>query len=168
MDFYIYTLISSCSMIQKTPLERLIRRIERIVYGCRCKLIRITTHPGRHDLFLSVFVTSAILAPLLASRVAAQVGTSEAQNVLCSTSGINVAQIVTIGLGLISAYFILKFLFRMMTGLDKAGSTDSSSQQEGKSQAKGGIYSLVAALLPILVPAALNVANIDVVSCLFP
>ncbi len=65
-------------------------------------------------------------------------------------------------------YFILKFLVRMMTGLDKAGSTDSGAQAQGKQEAKGGIYSLVAALLPVLVPVFLNVAGINVASCLFP
>lgn len=155
-------------MTKKTPLERYIEAAIRVVRRCQLAFIRGATRPGRHDLFLSVFVTGSLLAPLWASTVAAQVGTSEAQDVLCATSGINVAQIITIGLGLVSAYFILKFLVRMMTGLDKAGSTDSGAQQQGKKQAKGGIYSLVAALLPILVPAALNVANIDVVSCLLP
>lgn len=155
-------------MVKKTPLERYIEVVSRVTRRCQMGFIRRATQPGRHDLFLSVFVTGTLLAPLWASTVAAQVGTSEAQDILCSTSGINVAQIITIGLGLISAYFILKFLIRMMTGLDKAGSTDSGAQQQGKKQAKGGIYSLVAALLPVLVPAALNVANIDVVSCLLP
>jgi hypothetical protein len=168
MVFYTSTLISSCSMTKKTPLERRIEAVTEVVRKCQNTFIRRATQPGRHDLFLSVFVTGILFAPLWASTVAAQVGTSEAQDVLCSTSGINVAQIITIGLGLISAYFILKFLIRMMTGLDKAGSTDSGAQQQGKKQAKGGIYSLVAALLPVIVPAALNVANIDVVSCLLP
>lgn len=130
--------------------------------------MRVVIQPGRHDLYLSVSAVALLLMPLQASPVAAQVGVSEAQSVLCEGSSVNIAQIITIGLGLISAYFLLKFLIRMMTGLDKAGSTDSGAQAQGKQEAKGGIYSLVAALLPVLVPVFLNTAGIDVVSCLFP
>ncbi len=133
------------------------------------KVIRIVTQPGRHDLYLSMGAVALFLAPLYATPVSAQIGVSEAEQVLCDGSaGVNIAQIITVGLGLISMYFILKFLFRMMTGLDKAGSTDSGAQAQGKQEAKGGIYSLVAALLPVLVPVFLNTAGIDVASCLFP
>lgn len=133
------------------------------------QITRIVTQPGRHDLYLSVSTVALLLMPLQASPVAAQVGVDEAQQVLCNgSSGFNIAQIITVGLGLISMYFILKFLIRMMTGLDKAGSTDSGAQAQGKQEAKGGIYSLLAALLPVLVPVFLSTAGIDVVSCLFP
>lgn len=132
-------------------------------------IARVITRPGRHDLYLSVCAVALLLMPLQASPVAAQVGVDEAEQVLCAgTTGFNIAQIITVGLGLISMYFILKFLIRMMTGLDKAGSTDSGAQAQGKQEAKGGIYSLIAALLPVLVPVFLNTAGINVASCLFP
>lgn len=133
--------------------------------------------PGRHDLFVSLFLTAGLLLPLGATPVVAQVGVSEAGQVLCSGT-FNLAQLLTVGLGLISMYFILKGLLRMMVGLDNAGSTElvgsdgvrrtDAAPAYGRRQAKGGVYSLIAALLPVLVPAFLNVAGIDVVACLFP
>lgn len=111
--------------------------------------------------------------------IPAQVGVSEAEQVLCTSSaGINVAQIITLGLGLISMYFILKGLLRLMTGLDNAGATElvgsdgvrrtDAAPAYGRQQARGGIYSWVAALLPVLVPVFLNVAGISVADCLIP
>ncbi|WP_330631934.1 hypothetical protein [Halocatena halophila] len=156
-------------MVKKTPVSGIRAHVtggsKRIFHTAAHVLMR----PGRHDLYLSVILIATALSPVLARPVAAQVGVSEAEQVLCSGStGFNIAQIITVGLGLISMYFILKFLVRMMTGLDKAGSTDSGAQAQGKQEAKGGIYSLVAALLPVLVPVFLNVAGINVASCLFP
>lgn len=107
--------------------------------------------------------------------IPAQVGVSEAEQVLCSGT-VNIAQIITVGLGLISMYFILKGLIRMMTGLDNAGSTElvgsdgvrrtDAAPAYGRQQARGGINSWVAALLPVLVPVFLNAVGINVVDCL--
>ncbi|WP_248908559.1 hypothetical protein [Halocatena marina] len=144
----------------------------------RQRLLRTLIHTGRHDLVLSVGMTTALLIPLLAKPVAAQVGVSEAGQVLCSGS-FNIAQILTVGLGLLSMYFIFKGLIRMMQGLDNAGATTLSvpeiedevydtPQEYGHQQARGGIYSIAAALLPSIVPAFLAVAGIDVIACLFP
>lgn len=144
----------------------------------RQRLLRMLVHTGRHDLVLSVCMTTALLIPLLAKPVAAQVGVSEAGQVLCSGS-FNIAQILTVGLGLLSMYFIFKGLIRMMQGLDNAGATTllvpeiedevyDNPQEYGHQQARGGIYSIAAALLPSIVPAFLAVAGIDVIACLFP
>lgn len=132
-------------------------------------LIDRVTRSGRHDVALSLGVTLPTL-PL-------QVGVSEAEEVLCSGT-FNIAQVITVGLGLISMYFILKGLIRLMTGLDNAGSTElvgsdgirrtDAAPAYGRQQARGGIYSWVAALLPVLVPVFLNVAGINVADCLFP
>lgn len=109
--------------------------------------------------------------------IPAQVGVSEAEQVLCTSSaGVNVAQIITLVFGLYSMYLILKGLIRMMLGTDNAGSTElvgsdgirrtDAAPGYGRDQAKGGINSWVAALLPVLVPVFLNAVGINVVDCL--
>lgn len=122
-------------------------------------------------------MTGVLIAALLADPVAAQVGVSEAEQVLCS-DGFNVAQLLTVGLGLVSMYLILKALLRMMVGLDNAGATElvgsdgvrrtDAAGPYGRRQARGGIYSLVAALLPVFIPVFLSVIGVDVASCLLP
>jgi hypothetical protein len=140
-------------------------------------IVRLLIRPGRHDLVSSVIVTASLLAPLVAQPVAAQVGVSETEQVLCSGT-LNVAQIVTIGLGLVSGYFILKGMLRMQIGIDIIHRLEhigddgrrrtEKTPKQGKKKARGGIYSWAAALLPVFVPPVLAVAGIDVVSCLLP
>lgn len=76
-------------------------------------------------------------------------GISETEQLLCS-SGFNVGQIVVGGLILVSAYFFLKAVVRAVNR-----------------EIRGGLYSLVAAVLPLFVPAFLTVTGIDT-ACLFP
>ena len=130
----------------------------------------------RRDLFGSVFAIVSVFILFGAAPVSAQVGVDTTEQVLCSPGSINIAQLITIGLGLMSAYFILKFLWRLMTGLDKAGevrldrdpTVDRMKKQRYlKLQIRDSSYSLIAALLPVLVPVFLEVAGIDTVSCLF-
>ncbi|MFC6965066.1 hypothetical protein ACFQL7_28030 [Halocatena marina] len=146
--------------------------------GWQQRLLRRLVSAGRHDLVLSVGVTICLLGPLVAEPVAAQAGVSEAGQVLC-TGTFNIAQLTTVGLGLLSMAFILKGLVRMMQGLDNAGATTllvtesdantyDTPQGYGRQQARGGIYSIIAALLPAIVPVCLSVAGIDVIACLFP
>lgn len=107
--------------------------------------------------------------------VPAQVGVSGAEQVLCSGT-VTVAQLVTVVLGLISMYFILKGMVRMMIGLDVIGKPEHVGNDGrrrtdkvdpyGRQKARGGVYSWVAALLPVLVPVFLSVVGIDVASCL--
>lgn len=147
------------------------------LHHCWHGLGRIVTQPGRHDLFASVCLTGGLLAPLWTTPVAAQIGVSDAGAVLCS-GALNIAQLLTVGLGLVSMYFILKGLIRMMVGLDNAGATElvgsdgrrrtDDAGPYGRRQARGGVYSVMAALLPVIVPIFLKVAGIDVVTCLFP
>lgn len=109
--------------------------------------------------------------------VPSQVGMSETEQVLCS-GAFNVAQLITIGLGLVSMYFIIKGVLRMMVGLDNAGATElvgsdgvrrtDAAPAYGRRQARGGVYSIVAALLPAIVPVFLNVVGINVAACLLP
>jgi hypothetical protein len=160
-----------------TILTTLFTRLRTMLWRVLTASGRLVTQPGRHDLVSSVLVTASLLAPLWATPVAAQVGVSETEQVLCS-GALNVAQIVTIGLGLVSGYFILKGMLRMQIGLDiihrleHIGAdgrrrTDKTPKQ-GKKKARGGIYSWAAALLPVFVPPLLAVAGVDVVSCLLP
>jgi hypothetical protein len=141
------------------------------------RLCRVVLHPGRHDLFVSMLLTASVLAPVWTRPVAAQVGVSATEEVLC-TGAVNIAQLVTIGLGMVSMYFILKGVVRIQLGVDNAGAielrgsdgvrrTDAAGPY-GRRQARGGLYSISAALLPVLVPVFLSVAGVNVVSCLFP
>lgn len=98
--------------------------------------------------------------------MAAQVGVSEAEQILCAER-VNLTQLLTVGLGLASMYYILKFLLRLMKGLDKAGKP-AVSRGYFAHQVQDSVYSLVAALIPVFIPVFLNVAGIDVVACLFP
>jgi hypothetical protein len=168
MDFY----VNMCPLF-----TRVAARVVVCLHRSWRYSVRVATRPGRHDLVSSLLVTASLLAPLWARPVAAQVGTSAAEQVLCG-EGINTAQWISIGLGLISAFYIFKFLLRVMLGLDIIHRTEHIGQdgirrtdatpRQGKKKARGGIYSLVAALLPVFVPALLTVAGINVVSCLFP
>jgi hypothetical protein len=155
-------------MIGKIDLKRGIGTIKTVLGQFYYSLARVLTQPGRHDLFLSISLVAIVLAPLMAGSTSAQVGISNAQEILCAGSGLNLSQIITIGFGLISGYFILKFVYRTMSGLDKAGSASSSKQSQGKTQAVGGLYSLAAALLPLIVPLLLSTAGINFVTCLMP
>lgn len=97
--------------------------------------------------------------------IPAQVGVSEAEQVLCNEQ-VPIAQIITVGLGLYAAYLILKFVLRLMKGFDKAGSIHVKRGYFAH-QVKDSSYSLLAALLPVFIPVFLNVIGIDVVECLF-
>lgn len=104
----------------------------------------------------------------------AQAGVSEAEQVLC-TGDAPVAQLVTVGLGLASMYFFLKFLLRAQYGFDKRGDVPSGrdptvnarkKSRFGKLQTRDALYSLLAGLVPVLVPVFLRAVGIDVVECL--
>ena len=174
MDFYFSRCISHHLMIRRTIL---FERAITVLRQAWATIVQLVTQPGRHDLTGSVLVISILVGPLWARPVTAQVGTSAAEQVLCG-EGINTAQWITIGLGLISAFFIFKFLLRVMLGLDIIHRTEhigadgirrtDATPKQGKKKARGGFYSLAAALLPVFVPPLLAVAGIDAVSCLLP
>jgi hypothetical protein len=160
-----------------THLTTLFTQVRTVLRRAWAAIVQLVVQPGRYDLALSVVGTSILVGPLWTTPVTAQVGTSAAEQVLCG-EGINTAQWITIGLGLISAFFILKFLLRVMLGLDIIHRTEhigadgirrtDATPKQGKKKARGGFYSLAAALLPVFVPPVLAIAGIDVVSCLFP
>lgn len=171
--------ISSNFLIHMILLQclALFARVRTVYHRLGMTIVRHMTQSGRHDLGSSVVVTVCVLVPLWARPVAGQVVGSATEQLLCQTAGLNLAQLVTIGLSLLSGYYILKFLLRGMYGVDKVGEVPTGRDHSVNTQKKyrfrdlqprDALYSLVAALLPVLVPAFLNVAGIDVVACLFP
>jgi hypothetical protein len=133
-------------------------------------------HPERHNIGGSLLGMSGVVAPLWAQPVVGQVGVDATEQVLCA-DGVNITNVITVGLGLYSVYLILKFLLRAMWGADKRGEVpgnrdpkvnESKKQIFGFLQVQDSLYPLVAIFLPVLVPVFLNLAGIDVVSCLLP
>ena len=98
----------------------------------------------------------------------AQVGTDQASSALCGSTSVDIARLVTIVLGILSGWFVLKAIPRAQFGLDKMGSTNEQTVREGKSQARGAGYSVGAAVVPVLFIAGLEAAGIGVVSCMMP
>ncbi|RRJ31031.1 hypothetical protein [Halocatena pleomorpha] len=97
--------------------------------------------------------TAPVILPgvvlLLLDRIDLPIGISKAEQMLCS-SGFNIGQLVVLGLGMISAYFLLKAVIRAVNR-----------------QVRGGAYSLVAGILPLCIPTALTVLGVDT-TCLLP
>ncbi|WP_248911054.1 hypothetical protein [Halocatena marina] len=141
-------------------------------------VVDVMMSSGRHDLVLSVGGSGSLLVPSMIDPVLTQVGVSEAEQVLCS-GGFNISQLTVVGFGLLSMYLILKGLIRMIVGLDIVGKPEivgsdgirrtDAVDPYGRQKAKGGVYSIVAAIFPIFfVPVFLNVIGIDVAGCLLP
>lgn len=107
--------------------------------------------------------------------VPAQVGVSEAQQVLCNGS-VPIARLITVGLGLASMYFFFKFLVKAQVGFDKAGDVPpgrgASKNRMKKNrykilQTRDALYSLLAGVLPSLMLLVVFPAmNINVIGCL--
>jgi hypothetical protein len=129
--------------------------------------LHVATRPGRHDGVGSVFVTATLLAPLWARSVAAQVGVGPVEQILCQTGGVNIGEGMRSVFGLLTAYFVLKGLFRLMIGFDKAGRPDVSDKYLPL-QIRDAGYSFAASLLPMFLPTVLVAAGITPVACLFP
>jgi hypothetical protein len=152
-----------------------IEMIATVLLQCWHESVRRAVRPGRHDLLGSMLTTASILTPLWAAPVTAQVGVGATEQILC-TGSVNIAQLIALGLGLMSMYFLLKFLWRLMTGFDKAGEVRPDrnpavnrrkKRRYLELQIRDSSYSLLAALLPILIPVVLQVAGINTISCLF-
>lgn len=109
------------------------------------------------------------------SIIPAQVGIPEAEQVLCSGE-MPIARLITVGLGVISMYFIFKFLVQLQFGLDTAGKVPSGRDPMVNLMKKNrykmlrmreALYSLLAGLLPsLLLLVVFPVLNINVVDCL--
>lgn len=130
-------------------------------------IVRPVIQPGRHDLVSSVVVTAGLLAPLVARPVAAQVGVGPVEQVLCQSGGVNIGAGIGTVFGLLTGYFFLKGLLRMMKGFDKAGDP-TVKRKYFQLQMRDAGYSFAAGVLPALVPTLLITAGITPVSCLIP
>jgi hypothetical protein len=127
----------------------------------------VAIRPGRHDGVGSVFVTATLLAPLWARPVAAQVGVGTVEQVLCQTGGVNIGEGVGTVFGLMTSYFFLKGLLRLMKAFDKGGDPTVNSKYV-QLQIRDAGYSFAAGLLPLFLSTALVAAGITPVACLFP
>lgn len=87
--------------------------------------------------------------PVWIDQLSPPLGISEAEQMLCS-SGFNIGQLIVVGLVMISAYFVLKAVVRALNR-----------------QVRGGLYSLIAGLVPLFIPAFLTAMGIDT-ACLLP
>ncbi len=121
-------------------------RIPTAIVGSGRRWGRLIYRAGTQTTSTSAFLVGFV--PWL-DRITQQIGSSEAEQMLCS-GGFNVAQLVVVGLVTISGYFLLKAVVRALNR-----------------QVRGGIYSLVAAVVPLFVPAFLTVIGVDT-ACLFP
>ncbi|WP_330630978.1 hypothetical protein [Halocatena halophila] len=79
--------------------------------------------------------------------IVAQQGIRHAEQVLCQ-SGVAIGEVVVLVIAAISAYFLLRAFYRLVNR-----------------ELRGGLYSFVAGVLPLLIPAGLTIAGIET-SCL--
>ena len=140
--------------------------VARLHQSCQDSL-RGAIRSGRHDCVVSVCVTAMFLVPLWARPVAAQVGVGAVEQVLCQTGGVNIGEGMSVVLGLVTSYFFLKGLLRLMKAFDKGGGKDVHPKYI-QLQIRDAGYSFAAGLLPLFLPTALVAAGITPVGCFFP
>ena len=130
-------------------------------------LVWRATRPGRHDLVGSLLVTASVLAPLWATPVRAQVGVGPVEQILCQAGGIDIGAGIGIGFGLLTSYFFLKGLLRLMKAFDKGGRIDVNRKYT-KLEIRDAGYAFAAGLLPLFISTVFVAAGITPVGCLFP
>lgn len=123
----------------------------------------IVMQSGWGDLYTSAIGTSVLLGPLWVLLVVSQelrIGVVE--DALCSTGqmGISIPMLIALGLEVVIWFFFLKFLFRAMVGLARAGSITPDIQ--------GTACSLIAAVLPAITSGLISVGGTSLSSCLYP
>lgn len=97
---------------------------------------------------------------LSTGTVAAQSGVSEA---MCGTG---IGQLLSLALGAVSVFLVIKGGFRALMGFDKKGSSKSQKQMEGNEQVKGGAQTMaVGAIGPAAIAGVLDVAGVSTLSC---
>lgn len=98
-----------------------------------------------------------------------QVGTDAASEAICGNpSAEALAGLIQIGLGALAMLFMLKGIYRLMSGMDKRGSQNQKEVQEGRNLIKGAGMSFGAALAPGLGFAVITAAGFGVIQCLVP
>lgn len=150
-----------------THLTTLFPRLRTVLRRVLAVSMQLVTQPGRHDLVSSVFVTVSVLVPLVAQPVAAQVGVGPVEQILCQSGGINIGAGIGAVFGLLTGYFFLKGLLRVMKAFDKGGDPTVNSKYV-QLQIRDAGYSFAAGLLPALFPTVLVAAGITPVACLVP
>lgn len=126
-------------------------------------LFGIVTQAGWSDLYTSVVGTALLLGPLwVILMVAKELGLGIAQDTLCSAGqmGLSVPLLITYGLEIVMAFFLLKFLFRAMVGLARAGTMTPPVRSMA--------CSLTAAILPAIASGFLKVGGTSLSACLYP
>jgi hypothetical protein len=97
---------------------------------------------------------------LATGTVTAQSGVSEA---MCGTG---IGQLLSLALGAVSVFLVVKGGFRTLMGFDKKGSSKSQKQMEGNAQVKGGAQTMaVGAIGPAVIAGILDVAGVSTLSC---
>lgn len=125
-------------------------------------LWEVTTQSGWRDLYVSSVGTLVLLIPLwIVSEIAQTLGIGVVEDVLCNTgqTGTSVSQLVLIGLGLITMFFIMKTLIYAVVAIDKVEDSETEPQTVA--------YSFGAALLPAFILTLLQFGGVNVASCLF-
>lgn len=126
-------------------------------------LFGIVTQAGWSDLYTSVVGTALLLGPLwVILMVSQELGLGIAQDTLCSAGqmSLSVPLLITYGLEIVMAFFLLKFLFRTMVGLARAGTMTPPVRSMA--------CSLTAAILPAIASGFLKVGGTSLSACLYP
>lgn len=121
----------------------------------------------RRRLFVRTYgISITVTAGAFATPVAAQ-GVDAADSVMCGGGGgPNLGRIVTILLGLLAMYFIVKAIIQTMAAFDKMNSPREQEHYEGQKQLKSAGSTAGAALVPVLAGPLLDVMGINTISCL--
>ena len=138
--------------------------VARLHQSCQDSL-RGAIRSGRHDCVVSVCVTAMFLVPLWARPVAAQVGVGAVEQVLCQTGGVNIGEGMSVVLGLVTSYFFLKGLLRLMKAFDKGGRIDVNRKYT-KLEIRDAGYAFAAGLLPLFISTVFVAAGITPVAAI--
>ena len=111
-------------------------------------------------------VSITVTTGAFATPVAAQ-GVNAADSVMCGgNGGPDLGRIITIILGLLAMYFIVKAIIQTMAAFDKMNSPREQEHYEGQKQLKSAGSTAGAALVPVLAGPLLDVMGINTISCL--
>lgn len=110
--------------------------------------------------FLRVPALVVIGLSLVAVPAAAQL--QKVGQALCNNG---IGQILAFVFAAATLYFLIKAVFRAMSGMDKKGSKKPQTQQEGEDQLMGALYSGAAAFAPPILAAILEIIGVKTISC---
>lgn len=88
---------------------------------------------------------------------------SEVSQAMCGTG---IGQLLSLALGAVSVFLVIKGGFRMLMGVDKKSSSKSKQQMEGNDLVKGGAQTMaVGAVGPAAIAGILDVVGVTTLSC---